>query len=70
MLVDDLLAAHDQRARETVDLAYREDLLRRGVAERVGCSRTHVSRILRDALNRARVRADLALATTPQGASA
>jgi RNA polymerase sigma-B factor len=66
MLLDDLLAALDARARKVVELSYREDLIQREIAERVGCSQMHVSRILRDALNRMRLRADLAL--NPQGA--
>ena len=36
--------------REVVRLRYREDLLQREIAERVGCSQMHVSRILRDAV--------------------
>ena len=41
----------DDRAREVVRLRYGEDLLQREIAERVGCSQMHVSRILRDALS-------------------
>jgi RNA polymerase sigma-B factor len=40
----------DDRAREVVRLRYGEDLLQREIAERVGCSQMHVSRILRDAV--------------------
>jgi RNA polymerase sigma-B factor len=40
----------DDRAREVVRLRYSEDLLQREIAERVGCSQMHVSRILRDAV--------------------
>jgi RNA polymerase sigma-B factor len=61
MLLEDLLAALDARAREVVRLAYAEGMLQREIAERVGCSQMHVSRILRDAVNRMRLRADLAL---------
>jgi RNA polymerase sigma-B factor len=41
----------DDRAREVVRLRYREDLLQREIAERVGCSQMHVSRILREAVS-------------------
>ena len=41
----------DDRAREVVGLRYGEDLLQREIAERVGCSQMHVSRILRDAVS-------------------
>jgi RNA polymerase sigma-B factor len=41
----------DDRAREVVRLRYGEDLLQREIAERVGCSQMHVSRILRDAVS-------------------
>src|SRR4051812_2934689 len=40
----------DHRAREVVRLRYREDLLQREIAERVGCSQMQVSRILKEAL--------------------
>jgi RNA polymerase sigma-B factor len=70
MLLDDLLAALDERAREVVRLSYREDLLQREIAERIGCSQMHVSRLLRDALNRMRLRAGASgdPSLTPQGA--
>ena len=41
----------DDRAREVVRLRYGEDLLQREIAERVGCSQMHVSRILKDAVS-------------------
>ena len=41
----------DDRAREVIRLRYSEDLLQREIAERVGCSQMHVSRILRDAVS-------------------
>ena len=41
----------DDRAREVLRLRYGEDLLQREIAERVGCSQMHVSRILRDAVS-------------------
>jgi DNA-directed RNA polymerase specialized sigma subunit len=40
----------DRRAREVVRLRYRDDLLQREIAERVGCSQMQVSRILVGAL--------------------
>ena len=39
-------ASLDQRTREVVRLRYQEDLLQREIAERVGVSQMHVSRIL------------------------
>jgi RNA polymerase sigma-B factor len=48
--LDQISGVLDERAREVVRLRYREDLLQREIAERVGCSQMHVSRILRDAL--------------------
>jgi RNA polymerase sigma-B factor len=41
----------DDRAREVIRLRYQEDLLQREIAERVGCSQMHVSRILREAVS-------------------
>jgi RNA polymerase sigma-B factor len=41
----------DDRAREVIRLRYGEDLLQREIAERVGCSQMHVSRIIRDAVS-------------------
>jgi RNA polymerase sigma-B factor len=57
LLVDGLLAILDDRARQVLMLAFREDLLQREVAQRVGCSQVHVSRIIRDSLNRMRLHA-------------
>jgi RNA polymerase sigma-B factor len=42
----------DRRSREVVRLRYREELLQREIAERVGCSQMQVSRILQDAIRR------------------
>jgi RNA polymerase sigma-B factor len=47
-----LSAALSARDREVLRLRFCEDLLQREIAERVGCSQMHVSRILRDALRR------------------
>jgi RNA polymerase sigma-B factor len=41
----------DDRAREVVRLRFGEDLLQHEIAERVGCSQMHVSRILKDAIS-------------------
>jgi RNA polymerase sigma-B factor len=68
MLLEDLLGHLDSRAREVVRLTYDADLVQRKIAERIGCSQMHVSRILRDALNRMRLRAGLDLDTTAQTA--
>jgi RNA polymerase sigma-B factor len=48
--LEQLSAGLDRRSREVVRLRYREDLLQREIAERVGCSQMQVSRILKDAL--------------------
>jgi len=48
----------DERSWEVVRLRFQEDLLQREIAERVGCSQMHVSRILRDAIVRLRQAAD------------
>ena len=48
--LDQISGVLDARAREVVRLRYCEDLLQRDIADRVGCSQMHVSRILRDAL--------------------
>jgi RNA polymerase sigma-B factor len=48
--IEQMSGALDDRAREVVRLRYSEDLLQREIAERVGCSQMHVSRILRDAV--------------------
>ena len=44
----------DDRAREIVRLRYDEDLIQREIADRVGCSQMHVSRILTETLARLR----------------
>jgi RNA polymerase sigma-B factor len=48
--LDQMSGVLDDRAREVIRLRYREDLLQREIAERVGCSQMHVSRILREAV--------------------
>jgi RNA polymerase sigma-B factor len=60
MLLEDLLTALDDRAREVVRLAYKEDLVQSEIAERIGCSQMHVSRILRRSLEAMRLHAGLA----------
>jgi len=42
----------DARAREILRLRFQEDLLQSEIAERVGCSQMHVSRIIRASLER------------------
>jgi RNA polymerase sigma-B factor len=42
----------DRRSREVVRLRYRDELLQREIAERVGCSQMQVSRILQEATRR------------------
>jgi RNA polymerase sigma-B factor len=42
----------DERAREILRLRFQEDLLQSEIAERVGCSQMHVSRIIRSSLER------------------
>ena len=53
-------AGLDDREREVVRLRFQEDLIQRKIAERVGCSQMHVSRILRDALAHMRAAAGTA----------
>jgi RNA polymerase sigma-B factor len=48
----------DERSQEVVRLRFQEDLLQHEIGDRVGCSQMHVSRILRDAVNRLRQAAD------------
>jgi RNA polymerase sigma-B factor len=53
LLIDQLAAASlSNRDREVVRLRFSEDLLQREIAERVGLSQMHVSRILRDSVAR------------------
>jgi RNA polymerase sigma-B factor len=47
-----LTAVLDDRAREILRLRFGEDLLQAEIAERVGCSQMHVSRIIRCSLER------------------
>jgi RNA polymerase sigma-B factor len=42
----------DDRAREILRLRFKDDLLQSEIAERVGCSQMHVSRIIRSSLER------------------
>jgi RNA polymerase sigma-B factor len=48
-LADGLL---DEREREILRLRFEDDRIQREIGERVGCSQMHVSRILREALDR------------------
>jgi RNA polymerase sigma-B factor len=50
--IEQLTAILDDRAREILHLRFSEDLLQSEIAERVGCSQMHVSRIIRSSLER------------------
>jgi RNA polymerase sigma-B factor len=50
MTFDRLLSAVDERERTILRLRFREDLTQREIAERVGLSQMHVSRIIRQAV--------------------
>jgi RNA polymerase sigma-B factor len=54
------------RDRELVRLRFEEDLTQRDIAERVGLSQMHVSRLLRDALGALAERLDPDVASAPQ----
>jgi RNA polymerase sigma-B factor len=42
----------DERAQEILRLRFQEDLLQSEIADRVGCSQMHVSRIIRSSLEK------------------
>jgi RNA polymerase sigma-B factor len=50
--LEQLTSILDDRAREILRLRFSEDLLQSEIAERVGCSQMHVSRIIRSSLER------------------
>jgi RNA polymerase sigma-B factor len=50
--VERLTGILDERAREILRLRFKEDLLQSEIAERVGCSQMHVSRIIRSSLEK------------------
>src|SRR5688572_9697271 len=50
--IEQLTSILDDRAREILRLRFEEDLLQSEIAERVGCSQMHVSRIIRSSLGR------------------
>src|SRR3712207_4230083 len=50
--IEQLTSILDERAREILRLRFQEDLLQSEIAERVGCSQMHVSRIIRSSLER------------------
>jgi RNA polymerase sigma-B factor len=50
-----------RRDREVVRLRFQEDLIQQEIARRLGCSQMHVSRILREAVQRMRAVADAQL---------
>ena len=56
-MLDHLTRSLDKRSREAVRLHFEEDLLQREIADRIGCSQTHASRLLRDALAKLRLAA-------------
>jgi RNA polymerase sigma-B factor len=50
--IEHLSEVLDERAREILRLRFHEDLLQSEIAERVGCSQMHVSRIIRSSLEK------------------
>ena len=50
--IERLSSILDERAREILRLRFREDLLQSEIADRVGCSQMHVSRIIRSSLEK------------------
>jgi RNA polymerase sigma-B factor len=50
--IEHLTGILDERAQEILRLRFQEDLLQSEIAERVGCSQMHVSRIIRSSLER------------------
>jgi RNA polymerase sigma-B factor len=50
--IERLTGILDDRAREILRLRFQEDLLQSEIADRVGCSQMHVSRIIRSSLER------------------
>jgi RNA polymerase sigma-B factor len=50
--IEKMTSVLDERAREILRLRFQEDLLQSEIAERVGCSQMHVSRIIRASLER------------------
>jgi RNA polymerase sigma-B factor len=62
--LEQLAADLSERDREVIRLRFTEDLLQREIAERVGCSQMHVSRILRDAIRRMQQLADISAAAS------
>ena len=52
LVIDDLTRILDARARAVLRLRFREELLQSEIAERVGCSQMHVSRIIRSSLEK------------------
>jgi RNA polymerase sigma-B factor len=58
--VDRLASGLDAREREVVRLRFEHDLMQSDIAERVGCSQVHVSRILKRAVEQMALEARLA----------
>src|SRR3954449_10233200 len=66
--LDTLTAVLDERAREILRLRFQEDLLQAEIAERVGCSQMHVSRIIRSSLEKLYQYAGMTTLEIPQPA--
>jgi RNA polymerase sigma-B factor len=64
--MDVLTRCLDPRDRELVRLRFEEDLTQRDIAERVGLSQMHVSRLLRDALGALAERLEADVVAAPQ----
>jgi RNA polymerase sigma-B factor len=56
-MLEQMTRTLDKRSREALRLHFQEDLFQREIAERMGCSQTHASRLLRDALAKLRLAA-------------
>jgi RNA polymerase sigma-B factor len=54
LTVEEALADRGDRERELLRLRFAEDLAQSEIAARIGCSQTHVSRLLRSTLDRLR----------------
>ena len=52
MTLERLTGILDERAREILRLRFQEDLLQSEIADVVGCSQMHVSRIIRSSLEK------------------
>jgi RNA polymerase sigma-B factor len=66
--IESLTGVLDERAREILRLRFSEDLLQAEIAERVGCSQMHVSRIIRSSLEKLYQYAEMTKLEIPQPA--